>query len=195
MWQSAAPVSFQEVENWEELLIQQSVVLSFRGTSTGWRNGQRGNPQSSRKGNADSLIWEKTTSLTNLCWVWKPAWQRRIQGSWWTPSWAWGSKEGQMHPQYSQQGWGWWLCTSEAPFWVWNLGLTSKRKRWTCWSESSKGPWRWFKGQSIFHAKRAWETWYCSLWKREGLRSILSVFINTWQDGLKSQAFLSSVQW
>lgn len=174
MWQSAASASFQEMENWEELLIRQSVVLPFRGTSTGWRNGQRGNSQSSGKGNANSYIWEETTPFTNPCWGWKAAW-RRTQRSWWTPSWAWGSKEGKMHPQCCQQGWGWWLCTSEASPWVWDLELTSKRKRWTCWSGSSNGPWRWSKDQCLFHAKRAWESWHCSLWKREGWGDLISV--------------------
>lgn len=130
-------------------------------------NGQRGNSQNSGKQNANSCVWEETSLFTNPCWGWKAAWQR-IQGSWWTLSWAWGSREGKMHPQCCQEGWGWWLH-HWSPTLSMEFGWTGKRKRWTGWSESHKGPWRWSKDQSLFHAKRAWESWCCSLWKREGL--------------------------
>lgn len=39
---SAPSPSLQKIQNWNEWLIDQMTLLSFRGTSTGWRNGMTG---------------------------------------------------------------------------------------------------------------------------------------------------------
>lgn len=39
MGSSAPSVNLQVAQNWEELLIHHRVMLTFRGTSTGWRGG------------------------------------------------------------------------------------------------------------------------------------------------------------
>lgn len=58
MGQNAPSGSLQMMENWERL-IHQMVMLPFRGTSRGWRSGQRGSSWKSTKVNAKSCTWER----------------------------------------------------------------------------------------------------------------------------------------
>lgn len=54
------------------------------------------------------------------------------------------------------------------------------KETWT-WSEFKGGPWKWLDGFHIIfqHARRGWESWVCSGWRKEGSGGISSMYI-TW---------------
>lgn len=56
---------FADNQNWGDCLKHQMVLLPFRETLTGWRNGQWGVWCSSAKGNEKLCIWE---AWANMCW-------------------------------------------------------------------------------------------------------------------------------
>jgi len=87
MGRSAPSASLQIRQNWEEWLVHQLFLLSFKKTFTDCRNGLTRISRSFAKGITVFCTWEGTTSCTHI-WVegLKEAWQRRIWGSWWTPS-------------------------------------------------------------------------------------------------------------
>jgi len=84
--------SLQLTPNWKEWLICQRVVLTSRGTSSGWRDGLTGTSWSSASRSAKSYTYRGTTPGTSIIWVltsWKAAWHKRLWRSSWTPSWPW----------------------------------------------------------------------------------------------------------
>ena len=60
--------SLQRIQNREEGLMQQLVVLPFRGTSTGWRNGLTGIWEGSIKGKAKPCPWGRINLCTSTLW-------------------------------------------------------------------------------------------------------------------------------
>lgn len=101
---------------------------------------------------------------------WKAAWQKRIHGSWWTPSWTWVSsvsfllrrltvflatlRKVWLHQKevvlahYSALGRPWLEC------YIW-FGC----KRELYWEESSMGPWSWWRDWSASPLRGSWESW------------------------------------
>lgn len=66
---SAPSPSLQKIQNWNEWLVIQMSLLSFRGTSTGWRNGMTGILWSLTKRNAKSSYpWGGTSLCTRAFW-------------------------------------------------------------------------------------------------------------------------------
>ena len=87
-------ICVQTTQNCEEWLIHLLDVLSFRGTSSDWKIGQRGTSLGSATGNAKSYPWEGKTPCTSMCWGpprKKAVMQRRTWGPWWASNWPWAS--------------------------------------------------------------------------------------------------------
>lgn len=92
MGQNAPSTSLQRIQNREEVFMHHLVVLPFRGTSTGWRNGMSGISTSSAKGTAKPCRLGWTNPCTSTHWGLasrKGALQRRTWVSRWIPSWPW----------------------------------------------------------------------------------------------------------
>ena len=81
MGQSTPLARSQRIQNWDDLLMHQTVVLPVRGTPTSWRNGPAWTSWIPAKKNAKSYTWDGITPCTNKQWGMtsrKAALQRRM---------------------------------------------------------------------------------------------------------------------
>lgn len=62
---------------------------------------------------------------------------------------------------------------------IWNP-VSDLYKAGKYWSGSSKGPQRWLKDWSICHTKRGCKCWDYLFWRRNGPGETFSMFINIW---------------
>lgn len=82
-------------QSWEEWLVHQSAVLTFRKTSTDWKDGQR-TAWNSAKARGGSCTWRGLIPCTGwglTCW--EAALRRGTWGSWWTKNCPWASSVSQ----------------------------------------------------------------------------------------------------
>ena len=96
---------------------------------------------------------------------------------------AWGkvlpAGQGRWPLPSAQHWWGHTWSTVSSP------GLLSTRETWTCWRESSEGPWRWLSSCSIFDMRRSWERWDCSAFGEEKAEEVLSHVDKCLVEGVK----------
>jgi len=140
----ALSASLLMTPNWEEWLIHHRVMLSFRGTSTGWRNRPTENCKALQLGGK--------TPGTSTGWglaVWKIAWQTRKKGKAGphgeaTVCWLWASSVPLQHTFLRRTITSNWrevilpLCSALVRC-TWSAasstGLPSTWETWTYWSK------------------------------------------------------------
>ena len=155
-------------------------------TWTSWRGGPVWNSRSSTRSSTRSCTWVRATPAINTVWgikEWKAALPRRTWGHRWMKSWIWAT-DVYLQPrrptiswaasrEARPAGWGREFCPSALLWWdlTWSPvssseALSTRRTR-TCWSRSRGGPQKSSEGWSASSIRKGWESWGCSVWKRE----------------------------
>lgn len=99
MGQSVPFASLQTMQTWKQWLICQRILLSFRGTSTGWRNRLTGTLWSSRKPNAKSHTRRGITTCSSI----------GLWADWLESNCTKGSRRSWGTPRWLE--WATWFCT------------------------------------------------------------------------------------